>query len=89
MYVNALFSFRERNDLVFCNESTDTLFVEIDLKHGKNVVIGVVYKAPNSDPVSFNEMLGECVETIARENKLCYIVGDFNYDIINCKFSYQ
>ena len=86
-YVESKYVFKERDDLVFSNEYTDTLFIEIDMKHAKNVIIGVVYRAPNSNPSDFNGMLEKSLKAIAMENKLCYIVGDFNFDILKYSVS--
>ena len=52
------------------------------MEHEKNIIIGVVYKAPNSDANTFNSMLEHCVSKVGKENKLCYILGDFNFDIL-------
>ena len=82
LYVDRKFNFSVRDDLSFSNEYVDTLFIEIEMESEKNIIFGVVYKAPNSDAHTFNGMLEHCVESIAKESKLCYIVGDFNFDIL-------
>lgn len=87
LYVDSKYAFKERDDLVFSNDSTDTLFIEIEMKHEKNIILGVVYRAPNSNACDFNSMLETCLKAIAMENKICYIVGDFNFDILKHSIS--
>ena len=82
MYIDSKLSYQERDDLTFSNDSIDTLFVEISRKGQKNIIVGVVYKPPNFDSDIFNGMLEKCVSAIAKEKKDCYIVGDFNFDIL-------
>ena len=82
MYIDSELMYKERNDLSFSNDFIDTIFIEINQKHGKNIIVGVVYKAPNSDSSTFNELLETCVTNLAKESKLCYLVGDFNYDLL-------
>ena len=33
--------------------------------------------------LEFNDLLEQCLGEIGRENKPCYIVGDFNFDLLN------
>ena len=82
LYIDSRFSYEERRDLSFSNEFTDTLFIEIYMEHEKNIIVGVVYKAPNSDGTEFNDLLENCVSAVTRENKPCYLLGDFNFDIL-------
>ena len=52
-------------------------------KEGKNVIVGTIYKSPDSSGSEFNDLLEQCLGKIGRENKPCYIVGDFNFDLLN------
>ena len=47
------------------------------------MVIGVIYRPPNRDIVSFNDNLSITLDRIKRENKLCYLLGDFNINPLN------
>ena len=46
-----------------------------------------MYRPPNSDTRIFNEHVGSVLELLKTENKLCYILGDYdnilNYDSHN------
>jgi hypothetical protein len=59
----------------------ETRFIEVLNKYGKNIIIGVVYRPPNSNFESFKRIMNEILENIDRENKLCYLMGDFNIDL--------
>ena len=50
----------------------------------KTVVIGNVYRSPARNPENFNSLLENILHTLNRhvKNKLFYLVGDFNQDLI-------
>jgi hypothetical protein len=50
-------------------------------KYGKNIIIGVAYRPPNGNFQSFEKTRNEILENINRENKLCYLMRDFNIDL--------
>ena len=62
------------------------MFVEIDrtkLIKEKNIIIGVIYRPPNTEISHFIEIKKEIMENIKNENKICYLVGDYNINLIN------
>ena len=62
------------------------MLVEIDrtkLIKEKNIVIGVIYRPPNTDISHFIEIIKDIMEKIKNENKICYLVGDYNINLIN------
>ena len=72
-----------------CSECTysnpdviESLFVEINVPHGKNIVVGVIYRPPNQNTAAFIDELNDILINITRGNKLCYIMGDFNLDLL-------
>ena len=76
----------ERPDIDIFNEVIESVFVEIDkdaLKCNANVLVGVVYRPPGTDMNLFNEQMGLLMDVIKTENKICYIVGDYNINILN------
>ena len=79
-------NYSKRNDLNVFNESCESLFVEIDrtkLIKEKNIVIGVIYQPPNTEISHFIEIMKDIMEKIKNENKICYLVGDYNINLIN------
>ena len=84
LYLASSFDYKVRQNLKFENsETTDSLFVEVTVPKGKNIIIGVVYRAPDNNLTTFVKDFDEVLDKITKENKLCYIMGDFNVNIMN------
>ena len=49
----------------------------------KNVVIGVIHRIPNTNMVDFNATMANALEQLRMENKLVYLMGDYNIDLLN------
>ena len=82
LYVKNIFEFTDvRDDLNFKLDCFESLFVEVKQKN-KNIIVGVIYRRPNSNVNEFLEKLDNILLTISAENKLCYITGDFNLDLL-------
>ena len=45
---------------------------------GKNIIIGVIYRPPNG---KFEKPISENLNKMDKENKICYMMGDFNIDL--------
>ena len=81
-------SFEVRNDLKLCSHTpnlvdhSESVFIEIKNSNSKNIIVGNVYRAHLTDINLFNSDLVRCLDTISFENKLCYICGDFNLDLL-------
>ena len=69
------------DDLIIDDDHSDSLFIEINNKTGKNFIVGVIYRPPNSDLTTFIEKLDDLLLHINKSNKDCFLLGDFNIDI--------
>ena len=79
-----------REDLSNISESTEFLFVEIPLSNSeKNILIGVIYRRPGTDFRQFSENLNNVLDILKLENKVCYLMGDFNLDLLKMHESAQ
>ena len=71
------------------NESyIETLFIEISKDStglAKDTIIGMIYRPPNQDITMFQETLSIILQCIKRENKLLYLMGDFNINLLECE----
>ena len=70
----------------------ETKFIEIVNNNGKNIIVGVIYRPPNSYFATFESTMNTILEKIDRENKLCYLMGDFNIDLFksdSCDYASQ
>ena len=84
LYLADNFDFKCRPDLVFsCTECAESLFVEINRPKEKNIIVGVVYRPPNSNLRDFMNSLDSLLASVSKENKICYVLGDWNLDLIN------
>ena len=84
LYLADNFDFKCRPELVFsCTECAESLFVEINRPKEKNIIVGVVYRPPNQKLQDFMNSLDLLLASISKENKICYVVGDWNLDLIN------
>ena len=50
------------------------------------MIIGCVYKHPNHEVSNFtNNYIALLLDKLSNENKDIMIMGDFNFNLINCK----
>ena len=81
-----------RNDLVNeeSNNNTEFLFIEILNEKCKNVIVGIIYRPPSSKFKDFKNDLKTILTKLDKSNKPCYIMGDFNIDLLKyecCNYS--
>ena len=77
--------YKMRADLEYFDTEMEWLFIEID-KHvfdtTSDLVIGIIYRMPNSSIDIFNDRLNDILNIIYRERKICYFLGDLNIDLL-------
>ena len=84
LYIQSDMNLKLRNDL----QSSDNLlyepvFVEILRPHGKNTIVGCLCRPPDASLNDFNRSVKDILLAISFENKLSYIMGDFDIKILN------
>ena len=86
LLINDNIEYYVRNNLnEFC-EKMESLFIEIPksaIATTKNVIIGVTYRPPGGNIDDFNLIFSNVVNKLKQENRLIYILGDFNINLIN------
>ena len=60
----------------------ETIFIEILKPNESNVIIGTIYRPPNADIELFISKLNELLTRISKEQKTCYLLGDYNLDLL-------
>ena len=63
----------------------ENIFIEIEsrpLNTTKNVIIGLIYRVPDSNADLFNKELLDILQKITKENKFIYIMGGYNLDLL-------
>ena len=73
--------YKIRNDLCVNNYDVETCFVELVNNHSRNVII--VYKPPGASFNDFTIDINVILEKVTDENKRCYIMGDFNINLLH------
>ena len=63
----------------------ERLFVQISQTKlaVKDVIVGVIYRPPNTNVIVFCDSLSQILDKINKEDRPCYLLGDFNIDLIN------
>ena len=85
LHIRKYITFILRNDLDYFDSEMETVFIEIDkciFDTDSNIVIGVIYRMPNSSVDVFNDRISDVMNVIQEERKLCYLLGDLNIDLL-------
>ena len=76
-----------REDLSVFNSNFESLFIEIAQDQGllsnKGIIIGVIYRPPGMNVDDFTSILSDILDKLKSENKLVYICGDFNINLLH------
>lgn len=83
--------YKIRRDLNINDENIiESAFIEIINPQKKNIIIGVIYRPPNSNFNLFENEINKILSKTDKENKICYLMGDFNIDLLkseSCDFA--
>ena len=85
MYIHRSYDYIERPEINM-TEHIECLFVEIKSqfkKHTTKILVGVVYRPPNTNINAFTDHIIKIIHTLKIGNKQCYIMGDFNINLLN------
>ena len=78
-------SYIRRNELEYFDNELESIFIEIDkntFMTNSNVIIAVTYWMPDLSVEIFNERITAILNTIQREKKIFYSIGDLNIDFL-------
>ena len=76
-YIKETIEYTVRDDFCFQNNILETLFIEIDkdqFAKKQNIIIGVIYRPPDTDIKEFNDHILQCLTQIKAEKKPCIFV---------------
>ena len=80
IYAKKDIKFKLRSDLHI--ENTEHIFIEILNTDAKNIIVGMIYRAPSDNIDIFLKNFDACLNVIAQENKEVYVMGDFNINLL-------
>ena len=81
LYVKASLISSLRNDLNSSCESFETIWVEIEIKNDKNLLLCCAYRHPSSPMENLTNYLINTLPKVV--NKRVFIMGDFNVNLLN------
>ena len=83
MYISDRLNYKTRDDLIAVTGESpfEWLFIEAEVDNNA-IVIGTVYKPPDTKVNIFNEHFNDLLRQISNERKKCIIMADFNIDLL-------
>ena len=87
MYISETFTYSKREDLsIVIPHVFESIFFELQAAKRKPIIVGVIYR-PNSHPRADLDFFTRTVlyiqDKISSENKIAYLMGDFNINLLN------
>ena len=82
MYINENLNYLVRNDLSNNLPHIESLFVEICYTNASNILVGCIYRPPNTDVALFNDVI-QSVLSKSTKFRTAFLMGDFNLDLLN------
>jgi len=77
------FDYKVRYDLSHIEPELECVFIEIIQSKGPNVLLGCVYRPPNTDLQIFNKLFSDIFVIISgNKSKISFIAGDYNLDLL-------
>jgi hypothetical protein len=90
LYLTTELDYKLRNEFAFPDQlNIESLFIEIISVEGKNSIVGIVYMPPSQNIADFITNLNIFMAKISKENKVCYLMGDFNLNLLIVDLCYE
>lgn len=81
-YIHSSIAYSTRQDLV--TEDVECICIELSLPFTAPLLLLNVYRPPSSD-AAHDTALAACIQNIVDQNKECFILGDFNINVLSKK----
>jgi len=87
LFIRENLEFVQRDDLTIHSHegNVESIFIELPVSSSptrKNMILGCVYRPPDTDIKDFTSHLALTLDTISKEGKTCFLLGDFNIDLL-------
>ena len=89
LFIKEYFTYKSRLDIIIFNDAIESVFVEMNIPtcNGcKEIIIGVIYTPSNTCIEKFTDIIDDIQNRIKMEMKICYILGDYDIDLLKCDF---
>ena len=83
LYLTDYLNCKQRSDLVFSDNWAESLFVEIIREKEKNVIVRVICRPPDQKLKEFLDDIDLLLDNISKENKIKFLMGDWNLNLMN------
>ena len=88
-YIKNSLNHCEQSDLNYICDEFEAIWIEIKNVEAENIVCSCIYRHPSSDPKRLREYLDTVFSKIEHENKVGYIMGDFNINLLDYDKHYK
>ena len=78
-----------RQDFEFDFDGVETCFLEVPRIKQKNIIIGCIYRHPESNLETFHQLLSQRLDLINRTGLEAYLTGDYNINFLHYSSSNQ
>ena len=85
LYIRANLNYSIREDLNLLEDELECIWVEIKNAKSPNILCCCAYRHPNTDSRKFTEYMDMTMNKLSKENKLIFVMGDFNLNLLNCE----
>ena len=88
LYIHNSIEYSLRTDLDIFNDIIESKFIQIRKESfgtDQDIVVGVIYRPPNTDLKTFNEICSTLVSKLQSESKLVYLAGDYNINLLSAE----
>ena len=83
LYVKSSLDCTSRLDLSVTQQEYEAVWTEIKNPKSKSILWCCTYRHPNTDISKFTKYLSSCLSKIKSEDRLVFIMGDFNINLLN------
>lgn len=86
LYVKDTISYDVRYDLNVLNENLESIFIQLnrnDIGLDHDVIVGVLYRPPNTNMDICNNLLSKIFNALKSEKIIGYCMGDYNVNLLN------
>ena len=85
IFLHSSYEFKPRLDLDICNDVIECGCIEIlsstQCRNPKTIIVAM-YRPPGTNPDLFIENVNSLLNKVKSENKMCFVMGDFNLDFL-------
>ena len=82
LYIKDTLSYSRIENLTIKNKIVECLFIKLNFKYSKDLIVGVIYRPHSSSVHVFNEYLNDYILTKFRPHDSVLLYGDFNINML-------